>query len=441
MIFNLGFSPMSFYPLAYLIFPFLVWGALRFDQRMVVLLTLLVSVIAIAGTMLQVDRIVQPMLWNRLLFLWTYIATITITALLLAATLSEHRTFLRTVNSLEERFTKVFHAAPVGISLTTLEGAVFVDVNAEFCRITGYESDEVIGRSAFDLNLWEKSEVRSQLIDMLSQQGRISQTEIRMRVKSGRLVDGVAALEVIELAGKSHLLIMLQDITARLQTEEALRQSETRYRELFEGIDDAIFVHDMQANILDVNEVACRRLGYTREELLKMKITEIDAPGFAEGFAERLQQQLTRGSLSQIEGKQMTKDGREIFIDVNTKLITYKGQPAILAVDRDITDRKLAEQKLRESEARYRAVVEDQTEMICRSTPDRLLTFVNDAYCRFWGKSREELIGSSFIPNIYEEDKGFVDATMRSLTVANPVSVSENRGVHAGRLGTLAPVD
>ena len=83
-----------------------------------------------------------------------------------------------------------------------------------------------------------------------------------------------------------------------------------------------------------------------------------------------MQQQLEQGFLNKIEGRQITKDGREIVFDVNTKLITYKGQAAVLAVDRDVTERKLAEQQLRESEARYRAIVEDQTEMICRFTPD-----------------------------------------------------------------------
>ena len=182
--------------------------------------------------------------------------------------------------------------------------------------------------------------------------------------------DGLFSLELIELEGKPRLLSMFQDITGRLQTEEALRESEGRYRELFEGIDDAIFVHDHGCEYPRRERGDLRRLGYTREELLTMKVTDLDTPDFASGFQERLRRQLEQGYLSQIEGRQITKDGRDIFIDVNSKLITYKGQPAVLAVDRDITERKLSEQKLRESEARYRAIVEDQTEMICRFTPE-----------------------------------------------------------------------
>ena len=189
---------------------------------------------------------------------------------------------------------------------------------------------------------------------------------------------------MIELEGEPHLLNMFHDLTVRFATEEALRDSQERYRQLFEGIDDTIFVHDLEANILDVNEAATRHLGYSREELLSMKVTDLDIPEFAAGFTERLQQQLDQGFLSNIEGRQITKDGREIVFDVNTKLISYKGKPAVLGVDRDVTERIRAEQKLRESEARYRAMVEDQSELICRFTPDFILTFVNDAYCRLF---------------------------------------------------------
>jgi PAS domain S-box-containing protein len=128
-----------------------------------------------------------------------------------------------------------------------------------------------------------------------------------------------------------------RDITERKQAEEALRLSETRYRELFEGVDDAVIVHDEESNILDVNEAACRRLGYTREELLRMKTIEIDAPEYATGFQDRLDKQLSQGYLSDIGGVHVAKDGRRIEIDVNTKVIDYHGKKAVLALVRDIT--------------------------------------------------------------------------------------------------------
>lgn len=92
-------------------------------------------------------------------------------------------------------------------------------------------------------------------------------------------------------------------------------------------------------------------------------------------------------------------------------------------------DRKLERQtkELQMSEVRYRAIVEDQTELICRFLPNGELTFVNEAYCRYFGKQREELIGRSFIPLIPDEDQPKVQAAFASLNVSNPVITYEHR--------------
>jgi diguanylate cyclase (GGDEF)-like protein/PAS domain S-box-containing protein len=90
-------------------------------------------------------------------------------------------------------------------------------------------------------------------------------------------------------------------------------------------------------------------------------------------------------------------------------------------------ERQLAEEALRESEARYRAIVEDQTELICRFLPDGTLTFVNEAYCHYFGKKHEELIGSSFMPLILERDQAFIEEQLTSLSLENPVVTYEHR--------------
>src|ERR1022692_1924806 len=88
-------------------------------------------------------------------------------------------------------------------------------------------------------------------------------------------------------------------------------------RVLFEAIDDAVFVHDEQGNILDANPAACRRLGYTREELLRLNTRDIDDPEFAAGFQNRLESQLQTGGI-RCEGVHRTKDGKRIDVDINT---------------------------------------------------------------------------------------------------------------------------
>ena len=128
------------------------------------------------------------------------------------------------------------------------------------------------------------------------------------------------------------------------------RRAERGLRSLFEGMPDAVFVHDMDGRFLHCNEVACRRLGYSREELLALTTRDIDAPGFAEGFEDRLRRQREERRLG-CEGAHVTKDGRRIPVDINTSHIRYRGRQAVLAVCRDATERRKAAEERERLEA------------------------------------------------------------------------------------------
>jgi len=113
-------------------------------------------------------------------------------------------------------------------------------------------------------------------------------------------------------------------------------------RILFDSMDDAAFIHDYAGNILEANEAACRRLGYTREEMLRLTTRDIDDPDFAADFASRLGQQKGRGQF-RCEGWHRTKEGRTLAVDINTTVLQFAGKPAVLAIMRDITARKRTE--------------------------------------------------------------------------------------------------
>jgi PAS domain S-box-containing protein len=135
--------------------------------------------------------------------------------------------------------------------------------------------------------------------------------------------------------------VFVDDPTAFTLDDDVLGR---RARALFDAIDDAIFVHDLDGHILDANPAACRRLGYTREEFLRLTTRDIDDPEFAAGYEERLQRQMQTGGLN-CEGRHRTKDGRVIPVDINTSSLQFDGKPAVLAVMRDLSERKLAERR------------------------------------------------------------------------------------------------
>jgi PAS domain S-box-containing protein len=119
--------------------------------------------------------------------------------------------------------------------------------------------------------------------------------------------------------------------------KQRLLESEARYRMLFSGINDAIFVHDVDANLLDVNSAACERLGYTRQELLSMKLTDLSAPYYAHHFHEQLAAHLTEGGPDHIDGVHFTKDGRQIFVDINSERRRLERQALELNVEKEKT--------------------------------------------------------------------------------------------------------
>lgn len=165
-------------------------------------------------------------------------------------------------------------------------------------------------------------------------------------------------------------------------------------RALFEAIDDAVFVHDPAGNILEANPAACRRLGYTREELLQLNTRDIDDPDFAAGFQDRLKAQLHEGHL-RCEGRHRTKDGQVIPVDINTSAVMVDGQPAVMAVIRDITQQKQTENALRDSEALYQSLVQSLPQNIFRKDRAGRLTFANKHYCQTLKRPLAELLGKT----------------------------------------------
>jgi PAS domain S-box-containing protein len=146
---------------------------------------------------------------------------------------------------------------------------------------------------------------------------------------------------------------MVQDITERKRVEEALRDSEGRYRLLFNGITDAVYVHEVSVEkpgkFFAVNDSACRMLGYTRDEFLQMEVKDIDVPEQAEKLPF-VHKKLFKDGYALFEGCHVAKDGRRIPVEINIQLFELHGKSMVLAVARDITERRQAEEELKRAE-------------------------------------------------------------------------------------------
>jgi PAS domain S-box-containing protein len=221
-----------------------------------------------------------------------------------------------------------------------------------------------------------------------------------------------------------------RQLVERKHLEKALRESEEQFKSLAELSPNMIFINSM-GKVVYANKRCEELTGYTKEEFYSPDFSylSITAPEHRDLMKENFKKHSEENEVPSSDYAILTEEGKRIEGIISTRLITYRGTPAILGTVTDITERKRIEEALEASEERYRAVVENQTELICRFLTEGTLTFVNEAYCRYFGKKREDLVGSQFMPLIPEEDRGKVEAHFSSITPHAPVATHEHRVV------------
>lgn len=227
---------------------------------------------------------------------------------------------------------------------------------------------------------------------------------------SGRKKDGtkipveVSVMPIIQQGRITGVQGIARDITERVQTEQALRESEEKYRLLFNSPADGIVLHDREGKIRDVNPVFCERLGYSREEFLGMRLYDVVVPEVAARVRERLGEIEQQGGLV-FESAHISRSGRTIPVETNVKQVEMGGEKLLLSITRDITERVQAEKALRESEFKMKSIF--------RAAPvgigivsSRVFQEVNDHFCEMTGYSREELVGQN-ARMVYPSDEDY----------------------------------
>jgi len=132
----------------------------------------------------------------------------------------------------QERFAKSFRANPQPMSLTTIDSGLYLDVNKSFLEMSGYTRDEVIGHTSLELRVWETSAHRAKFVQRLNQTGSVINLETKFRTKSGLMRVLLSSAEKLEIAGQECLLVASSDITERVAAQQALRESEERFRNM-----------------------------------------------------------------------------------------------------------------------------------------------------------------------------------------------------------------
>ncbi len=262
-------------------------------------------------------------------------------ALAIIVDINEQRAAQQAQEGSERRYRALFENAQVGIFRTRIGDGKFLEANSRIIEMYGWSDRAEFMEKMRATEWYVDPEARGRMVSTLLRRGEFRNIEVEMRRRDGSTV-------WFEYSGKldgDTVIGVAQDVTQRRAAESARQRSEAHYRLLFEAAADAIFLHDPEGHFLDVNEVACRRLGYTRHELLDMSPHELDAEEFAEQVGERIRRLREEGSLT-FESAHRTRNGAVLPVEIHAKLLDFDGRPVVLSIARDITDRKRLEQAL-----------------------------------------------------------------------------------------------
>ncbi|MDA3945457.1 MAG: PAS domain S-box protein [Helicobacteraceae bacterium] len=284
------------------------------------------------------------------------------------------------VQESEERYRAIFEGVLDGIVLAEVETKRVIDGNSAICRMLGYKPEELAGLSISDLHPEEDwPYVFGQFSKQSSGEIQLA-TDMPIKRKDGSVFYADINTANLNVGNRHYIAGVFRDITERRQSEESLKL----FRTLLDNSSDGIDILDPATlNFLDINETECRNLGYSREELLSMHISEIDM-GFGEALERTIQEQMALSGTARFESTHRRKDGSTFPVEVNTKLVELD-KPYIMSIARDISERKVTEEALRASEEKFRSITV--------SAQDAIIMMDNEGKISFWNEAAEIMFG------------------------------------------------
>ncbi|WP_136524988.1 PAS domain-containing protein [Geomonas ferrireducens] len=330
--------------------------------------------------------------------------------------------FSHIAGELEEsrrRLSAVFETVQVGIVIIDAETHTIVDANPKAVELIGIDRENMVGAVCHCFICPEK--VGS--CPITDQGLRIDNAERRLLRGNGETITIVKTVARVKLHGRDHLVESFLDITDRKKAEEELRESEERYRDILDNANDLIQSVDATGKFIYVNSAWKRTLGYSDEELASMNIFDVIKPCCQSHCANMFDQLKTGQKIPRVEVEFLAKDGRSIILEGSINCNTNEGEAiSTRGIFRDITERKLMEAELMQSEDRYRKLFENAPEAIVVQSEGRYLCANREASHLFGLESPEELVGKSIFTFVHPDFHGMVLERIQQIKVTGEAS-------------------
>ena len=253
----------------------------------------------------------------------------------------------------EEKFSKAFRSSPNAITITRISDGRHIEVNDSFCRMIGYNREEIIGKTAVELSFWASLGERDRMIQMLKNKTALHNYQLKFQNKSGTERTALLSIETIDIGGEACFLSISSDITDRQKAETALREAEEKYRNIYENALNGIFQTAGDGKYISANPALAELYGY--ESIAEL----IDAqPNFKNQLyvkpnrrSEFLALMNEYGILSNFESEIYRKDGSIIWISENCRAVCDAAGNLLYheGFIKDVTDSKQAEIKMQQA--------------------------------------------------------------------------------------------
>ncbi len=301
----------------------------------------------------------------------------------------------------ERLFRAMIDQSSDAVELVDAQTLRFLDFNEKACKDLGYTREELLALTVFDINPTVDEAKCAGVLKKLTESGFVVQQSIHRR-KDGSTFPVETSLGLVQPEGK-YVVAIARDVSERKKADDALRESEDRYRDLVEHSEDLLCTHNLEGNLLSVNPAPARILGYQPEQMVNLPMRELVAPEFREQFDAYLERIKTNGADRGVLCVVTRSGERRIWEYNNTLRTDGVPTPIVRGMAHDVTERKRASAALHKSEQRYQMLFEKTVAGVGITALDGHVIDCNDAWARMFGHSTASECHGGQIANCYAD--------------------------------------